>query len=152
MKMSEIVARAMQENSLEEALSFACGMECERAVDQALRNTANNHRNTDGSLWETCFLYVVKCVMREWGKRDDEYGKAIAKILHTLQPEINPCPLPGCRGKTDVRAYQHAAGTPESQLTYQVYCMDCGVAAPYKKSKTEAILHWNKMTFEKTSC
>jgi hypothetical protein len=42
-----------------DALLLALINECNRAVEQALKNQASGQRTSEGGLYETCFLHIL---------------------------------------------------------------------------------------------
>jgi len=69
MDINEATARACQEPTLLDALSWICVWESERGVEQAHENLTNNTpANPDtGAMWETCFKACLKSVMDKYG-------------------------------------------------------------------------------------
>lgn len=66
MNLTQAVARACQEPTFVEGLTFLAVWETERVVAQAKRDVAN----PDGSKWETCFGHIFKEFVSEWKGRN----------------------------------------------------------------------------------
>jgi len=67
MSLQEAVARACQEKTLVDALSFIAVWECERAIAQAREfdRTGIRTGSHDGA-WDTCFRVCFVAVMEAW--------------------------------------------------------------------------------------
>ena len=63
MNIDQAVARACEEPTLLDALSWICVWESERAIDQA-RNRYGS--GTDDAGWDTCFRVCLKRVMESY--------------------------------------------------------------------------------------
>ena len=63
MNIDQAVARACEEPTLLDALSWICVWESERAIKQARERYGSG---TDGAGWDTCFRVCLKCVMESY--------------------------------------------------------------------------------------
>lgn len=59
----EAIARACQEPTMVDALSWICVWESERVVRQAHQFFNTGIRQPDGKGWDTCFRVCIKAVM-----------------------------------------------------------------------------------------
>lgn len=88
MDLSQAVARACEENSLIDALTYIAVWESERAIAQAREFDRTGIRTgANGGGWDTCFRSCFTAVMESWEKRVAE-KKAVpdaAKALHILR-------------------------------------------------------------------
>ena len=66
MNITEATKRALQEPNLDEALSWICVWESERAIDQARFRYGSG---ADGQGWDTLFGFCIKQVMDAWNER-----------------------------------------------------------------------------------
>lgn len=71
MKLNEAVARACQEPTLLDALSFICVWESERAIKQARFNLGSG---SNGAGWDTCFKICLGEVMLEYKKKEKVFN------------------------------------------------------------------------------
>lgn len=68
MYIDDIVKQACEQPTLLEALTFACTLENNRAVKQAL----DGYKGPNGERWDTCFGLTIKRVMEHWNATDEE--------------------------------------------------------------------------------
>ena len=67
MKLNQAVARACQEASLVDALTFIAVWESERAIEQARQfDRTGIPTGSDGAGWDTCFRSCFMAVMKAW--------------------------------------------------------------------------------------
>lgn len=66
MHIDEIIKNSLKEKTLTDAISYACTIENERAVKQAVKNIENDERDMDGKQWDTCFRHVIRLVMESY--------------------------------------------------------------------------------------
>lgn len=69
MTLKEAVARACEEPTLLDALTWIAVWESERVVQQARKFYETEARNPDGSGWDTCFRACFAPVMQAWEKK-----------------------------------------------------------------------------------
>ena len=67
MTFIEVIDRACEEPTLEDALTWVAIQECERVIPiaHAFLN-GKKERGPDGRGWDTCFGYLIEEVMREY--------------------------------------------------------------------------------------
>jgi hypothetical protein len=64
MNFQEAIERAIQEPTLVKALTWICGWECDRAIDQARFRYGSG---ANGAGWDTCFELCINEVMLTYG-------------------------------------------------------------------------------------
>jgi hypothetical protein len=69
MTLKEAVARACEEPTLLDALTWIAVWESERVVQQARKFYETGRRNPDGSGWDTCFRSCFDPVMKAWEEK-----------------------------------------------------------------------------------
>lgn len=68
MRIDELVKKALQEHTLIDALSVACTIECERAMDQRINNP---NTGSNGQQWDTCFKFIIERIITAYIKREN---------------------------------------------------------------------------------
>ena len=66
MNIKEATNRALQEESLLDAITFMAIWENDRAVKQAIRNYESEERNPDGSMYDTCFRSAFQYLLSKY--------------------------------------------------------------------------------------
>lgn len=75
MNLPQAVARAREEASLVEALTYIAVWECERAIAQAREFDRTGIRTgADGAGWDTCFRSCFTAVMEAWANLKSKAG------------------------------------------------------------------------------
>lgn len=70
MKINEAVARACEEPTLLDALTWIAVWECERAIQQARKFYETGERTgANGAGWDTCFRFCFEPVMKAWQEK-----------------------------------------------------------------------------------
>ena len=67
MNIDQAVARACEEPTLLDALSWICVWESERAIRQARENYGSG---TDGAGWDTCFRFCLSRTMESYNQQN----------------------------------------------------------------------------------
>jgi len=80
MTIDQAVARACEEPSLLDALSWICIWESERAIKQARERYGSG---TDGAGWDTCFRVCLKRVMESYRNRSGALRGCLRKVACT---------------------------------------------------------------------
>ena len=80
MKLKEAVIKACEFDDLRDALISIALWETERIVEQAVRNTKEQKRNPDGSLYETMWGLCFDEVLSEFPKAELRRKDALVKL------------------------------------------------------------------------
>jgi len=125
----EVLAKALQEPTLPDAISLVCTWENERAVKQAVERPGSG---SSGRMWDTVFLFCIRKVMQKWYETRGEDPSRWSITDSAVKGVLDMCDqILGSGNKDlnkDIESLKHAL-----EITYPPY-MHCSACNAPRRS------------------